>query len=307
MAIELEIAKSYKKQIFPVWITGKDWSQSAPVSLVLSQYIDLRQLQRSDGIIKLVGALKDHLATVPIPTAPLDDSWPFLQVTWQDKHIYLNPFHKTWGEVLTEIYLSLVENTFPAFSYGEAWALELKGLSLDLSKPRQEDQCFLFALPASWAAMPFRRVHEINHVWMQSPAEVALASIVQAGRPENKVQVVDLRTLPRGIDFIGLRSSCSGFLSFARHGHSKSVIMDLLRMSRINDGTECSRGFEHFRIPQPRMQAVTIQNWYFKSAFHEEMKTFLVRDGNIIEFANRDTIELWRAPYPPGREPEDVR
>ena len=31
------------------------------------------------------------------------------------------------------------------------------------------------------------------------------------------------------------------------------------------------------------MQAVTIQNWYFKSAFHEEMKTFLVRDGNIIE------------------------
>jgi hypothetical protein len=41
MAIELEIAKSYKMKTFPVWISGEDWSQSAPISLVLSQHIDL--------------------------------------------------------------------------------------------------------------------------------------------------------------------------------------------------------------------------------------------------------------------------
>ena len=63
---------------------------------------------------------------MPVSTVPLDDSWPSLRVEWKDKYIYLNPFsHKSWGEVLTEVYLSLVEDTFAPFSYGEMWALAI--------------------------------------------------------------------------------------------------------------------------------------------------------------------------------------
>jgi len=292
MAIELEIAKSYNKKIFPVWLSGENWSQSAPLSLVLSQYIDLRQPQRREGILGLIRALKQDLATAPISTVPLDDSWPFLRVEWKDKYIYLNPFfHKSWGEVLTEVYLSLVEDAFTPFSYGEMWALAISG-----GQNVHNDSCSVFALPASWAAMPFRPVHEVDPVWVHSPADVELASIIQPMRSRyrdrSNVQVVDLRTLPHGIDFIGLRCNCSTLLSFATLHHPKAVLLELDRELNSYGIGGVSQAFEHFEIPQPRVQAVTIQHEYYRPLFHGRRSLFSVRDGNIIEFEEN---QKWKA------------
>ena len=152
----------------------------------------------------------------------------------------------------------------------------------------------LFALPASWAAMPFRRVHEIDPVWVHSPADVELASIIQpmADRhPHSNVQVFDLRTLPHGIEFIGLRCSCRTFLIFATCVHPKRALLDLSHVLSSYGIEPCSQAFEHFEIPQPRVQAVTIQHQYYRYLFREK-ELISVRDGNIIEFEEN---RVWKA------------
>jgi hypothetical protein len=289
--IELEIAKGYQKKIFPVWISGDSWTESAPFALVLSQHIDLRQPQRREGISRLINALKQHLAALPMQkraqpwgpsTNPLDD-WPFLRVEWKDKYTYLNPFlHESWGEALNEVYLSLVKEAFPPFSYGENWALAISGGG-DLN----EHEWPLFALPASWAAMPFRRVHEIDLAWVRSPADLELASTI---RPPNRfkkhfcVQVVDLLTLPPRIDFIGLRCNYRTFLSFATVGHPKAMLLRL-EMSLDDFGIEdCSQAFLHFEIPQPRVQVVTIVHKYYRMLEKTVTEGLSITpDGKIVE------------------------
>jgi hypothetical protein len=288
MAIELEIAKSYKTKIFPVWISGENWSQSAPVSLVLSQHIDLRRQPRREGIFGLIRALKQHLATAQMSNAPTDDTWPFLQVEWKNKHVCLNLFsYKSWAEMLTEVYLSLLENTFAPFTYGEKWALAISG-----SQNPNKHNCPLFALPASWAATPFRRVHDIDPVWVNSPADVELAPTFEPmrSRDRSKVQVVDLRTLSRGIDFIGLRCNWRTYSLFATAGHPK-VVLSKLHNVIDSYGIEDSQAFEHFEISVPRAQAVTFESYYYDILL-DEASRFGVRQGNIIEF---EEDRKWKA------------
>src|SRR5262249_35554167 len=127
VAIELEIAKGYQQQIFPIWVAGRNWSQSAPVSLILSQYVDLRELRR-EGVTELVPSLKRHLASLSSPGEEPGDKWPFVRIDWKDAHFYLNPFaYNNWGELLSAVYLSLLKDDFAPFSYGETWALEISG------------------------------------------------------------------------------------------------------------------------------------------------------------------------------------
>jgi len=310
VAIELEIARGYRKIILPVWVSGEEWSQSAPVALVLSQYIDLRRGCRRSGVADLVLALKRHLAVLPVP-AMSSIKWPFVRVEWGDKHLHLNPFsHKDWGELLSEVYLSLLKDHFPPFSYGDAWTLEISGAT----NAFQFGTWPLFALPASWAAIPFTGVHKVDLGWVHSPADCELASIIQDASEHghrdsvrrrhyllrSKVRVIDLRTLPQishemlryehrwdefnpANNFIGLRCRCRTFWSFATGGHPKMTVMRLSGQRRTRDFV--SQAFEYFEMPEPRLQAVTIRNDLFdRSLAWQLIEDVSEQSDNIIEF-----------------------
>jgi hypothetical protein len=227
-----------------------------------------------------------------------------------DKHLYVNPFsHRDWGELLSEVYLSLLKDFFEPFSYGETWALEISGSE----NPFTFRTWPLFALPAMWASMPFRGVHEVDAAWVHSPADLKLASIVGddeegkgSGRSSmrrddhsirSKALVVDLRTLPwisKEIEhrwdelnpkdnFIGLRCRCRTFWSLAAGAHPKTTVMRLSGERRTTDA--CSQAFGRFAMLEPRFQAVTLRTSYFDRAISWQLAENISKcDGNVVEF-----------------------
>jgi signal transduction histidine kinase len=83
---ELEIAKMYKHQIFPIWARGDDdkWVECVPLHLIKTQYVDMRGPLYSGGLRKLIGELK-KLSIKPQNTQFI----PSLKTTIDDPR---NPF-----------------------------------------------------------------------------------------------------------------------------------------------------------------------------------------------------------------------
>jgi TIR domain len=309
VALELEIARGYRKRIFPVWVSGEDWPQSAPVALVLSQYVDLRNGQEQEGVPELLKALKRHIATEAKLETASGDKWPFIRIDWVNKHFYLNPFlYKDWGELLSQVYLSLLKDKFRPFSYGETWALEISRTE----NPFGFHGWPLFALPAVWAGTPFKGVHEVDLDWVHSSA-LELASVLDEvfdgrGHPSSahrdgfaqpKARVVDLLTLSEmskeilqyerpwdllnpAHNFLGFYCDYRTFSTFAAGAHPKLTVMSLSSDRRTKN--VWSRAFRKFSIPQPRFQAVTIQTDYFETLISWQTERISKRHTNIIEF-----------------------
>jgi len=312
VAIELEIAKGYGKRIFPVWVSGEEWSQSASVGLVLSQHIDLRPSKRQEGAEELITSVKRHLASLPTMDAAMADRWPLIRVTWRNRYVDVNPFvHNDWGELLSEVYLKLVREDFAPFSYGETWVLEISA--------SEDPFAFwgwpLFALPADWVATPYRGVHEVSPAWVHSSPDFELSSIIQHGKERRgrgqvqaehlvraEARVIELSTLQqraatgmRGLrdrpwdnenpqhNFIGLRSRCRTFWCFASGAHPKMTLMRLSGSDRTKDG--CAEAFAFFGLDEPRFEAVTIQTEYFEHLMMRRLNRPAVQwNENIIEF-----------------------
>ena len=308
VAIELEIAKGYQKRIFPVWVSGTRWSQSAPVALVLSQYVDLRSSHLGSGLRDLIEAQRHHLATLPMP--PDDrDKWPYLQVTWGERQLWINPFaFPNWGELLSNIYLSLLKDDLPPFSYGERWALEISASA----KPFDFWSWPVFALPAKWAATPFVGVHVVDPDWVHAPGNLELVAILSGSRERSSrgvslaggqharssVRVVDLRTLKgianttlRGLrdnqswndydqrrNFIGMRCGWGVFDAIAAGAHPKMTYM------RLSETLRREHGREYPDLPAQRYEMVTIQTDYFDFTRSYFNFSDVRQTDNIIDF-----------------------
>jgi TIR domain len=326
VAIELEIAKGYQKKIFPVWVSGENWSQSAPLALVLSQYIDLRPPRRREGITSLIHTQKQHLASLPT-----DDKWPFVRVEWKDKYFYLNPFlHNDWGALLSQVYLTLLKDDFAAFSYGQTWALNIA--PRHVSPSRRASVYPYLALPASWAAVPFKAVHKVDPTWISSAADLEFASIIKLYRDfvvRSSMQVLDLRTLSTDANvgdvhkvwhkrlparnFVGFRCRWMTFCLFASGFHSKTIasmhmstlrtlvtddeFFKILEGAQLKVPDECSQAFDYFEMSEPRFQGVMLRSSYLeplmpriKQSEISPFAKFIKSVANIVKFKSGATI-----------------
>jgi hypothetical protein len=154
----------------------------------------LRRPQRREGVTNLIQAQKEYFAALSN-----DNKWPFVRVEWKHKHFYLNPFsHSTWATLLTQVYLTLLKEDFPPFSYGETWALDIAAPGDPSDALYFDDDALYLALPASWAERPFDAVHKVDSAWVQS-SPVELSSIIDVAR--SSVRVIDLRTILKELKF----------------------------------------------------------------------------------------------------------
>jgi hypothetical protein len=128
VAIELAIASGLGKKIYPAWISGNVWSQSAPMSLILSQYIDIRAECGSPGVLNLIGSQEKEIADLEAPKSDQEHpGWPWVTVSYNNSSLFINPFaFETNGHLLTDIYASLLSNAFPPNTYGEKWAIAIR-------------------------------------------------------------------------------------------------------------------------------------------------------------------------------------
>ena len=84
-------------------------------------------------------------------------------------------------------------------------------------------------------------------------------------------------------NFIGLRSRCRTFWSFASGAHPKMTLMRLCGSDRTEDS--CAGAFAFFSLDEPRFEAVTIQTEYFDRLMMRHLnKPAMHGDENIIEF-----------------------
>jgi hypothetical protein len=72
---ELSVARLKGKSVLPVWIRGDDWAESAPLELVLSQYIDLRGSRYADGLLELIKTLGGKSPPGPPPRPGISRKW----------------------------------------------------------------------------------------------------------------------------------------------------------------------------------------------------------------------------------------
>jgi hypothetical protein len=204
VAIELAIAAGLKKITFPIWAKGEIWPQSAPMSLVLSQYVDIRPPHDCVGLNELLKNQRVAIGKIHLPTVQRSSptNWPFIQIVYGDLATVLNPFtFDTRGHFLTEIYIELLENDFPPNSYGETWALELSGTDF-----RAQEMIRLLALPASWAAAPMSNIYHLDPKWFLGVPDLWSARLAGKEIKESPIKVVDLRkeTAIHGQDRLGV-------------------------------------------------------------------------------------------------------
>jgi hypothetical protein len=55
---EVAIAHHYGKPIYPIWVEGEDWIDSAPVQLLSTHYIDLHDSVYDEGLAAILAALR---------------------------------------------------------------------------------------------------------------------------------------------------------------------------------------------------------------------------------------------------------
>ena len=60
---ELSLAKASQHRIYPIWVEGKEWIDSIPLGLGMTQYIDARDTRYETALHTIVTALNKALAT----------------------------------------------------------------------------------------------------------------------------------------------------------------------------------------------------------------------------------------------------
>ena len=74
---ELEIAKMYRRPVYPIWIAGTQWMEAVPIGWGRTQYIDARESRYETAISELVEILNKTSSTPPKPPE-LDTAIPEL-------------------------------------------------------------------------------------------------------------------------------------------------------------------------------------------------------------------------------------
>ena len=156
---ELALAQSLDLPILPVWLDGENWSQSAPLSVTQTQYIDLRRDSYKAGLSQLIGRLKDVEAErkpIHILVSDAFDSWysrgdaygfgfgvdsyvtvqldvppydkPKEARSGGEKAVLFNPAaYDSLQALLDELYSSYLSDTYEPLTYGLSWLLRERG------------------------------------------------------------------------------------------------------------------------------------------------------------------------------------
>jgi hypothetical protein len=115
VAIDLAIASDLRMIIHPASVQGESWPQSAPMSLVLSQHVDIRA--PSQKLASLMNQPGREVGKTSWSEGSLHKS-PFIKIEHEGKSTAINPFSfPTWGDLFTKIYVDLLTGVFPRFSY----------------------------------------------------------------------------------------------------------------------------------------------------------------------------------------------
>jgi hypothetical protein len=283
VAIELEIAKGNRKPILPVWISGDVWVNSCPVSLALSQHIDLRTPDIFDALDRLSKSVLSHASA--IDGTDTSTGWPLAHIEWKNSAETFNTAtFSNRGMFLSDLYIKMLQDDFEPFTYGKDWALDISGNRLSFGYW----SCPVFALPCKWADQPMTPVHELepNWVFKEGPSEFNSATEIDinsqkqlhqlhAGR---RFRVVDLRDLEtdiaqlssfvRGIrkwdgadlrsNFIGIKCGYHVLSAFTAARHPKELTMRLYQL--VESAKPKLRG--SIERTEPRYEFVTIQDSY---------------------------------------------
>jgi hypothetical protein len=154
---ELAFARSLDLPILPVWLDGENWSQSAPLSVTQTQYLDLRRDSYKAGLNQLLGRLKDVEAerkpshvlvsdafdswydrssndaygfglgvdsyvTVQLDAPPYDK--PKAAWSRDERAVLFNPVaYNSLQAFLDELYSSYLSDTYEPLTYGLSWLL----------------------------------------------------------------------------------------------------------------------------------------------------------------------------------------
>ncbi len=264
VAIELAIASGLGKKIYPAWISGKVWSQSAPMSLILSQHVDVRPECGSSGILNLISNQQNEIAALEARKSDQrHPGWPWVAVKYNNSSTFINPFaFETNGHFLTEVYASLLATEFPPNTYGEKWAIGVNPPIEGAGFPHQSPHELTVAyLPAAWAKAPCSNVIKIDKSWyFRQPALWAgLLAPPALGRPRRRrpsdieldepaFRVVDLgKAKSLSSEYLGIRASCNSLHLIARGGHPKAIFASLLDRSEEIEQAFQRRGLQDAR------------------------------------------------------------
>jgi TIR domain len=286
VSIELEIARGNDKPILPVWIEGEIWPNCAPLSLVLSQHIDLRAQFARTGFPQLLETLAKKIAQAEFSQSLKTAHWPWKLVEWDNRYATINAFkYNNWGELLAEIYIELLSSDFEPFTYGTDWALEI-------SRSKDPFDFYswpVFALPSSWASQPYTAVHLLAPEWVYSiPFELRAAEtrirVFKLGEIEQKARLnfrghLDWNNFDCRKNFLGLKTNFPIYSKFIEGKHPKMTLMDVAKcQSDRTKKAQYSVSFEKFRANIPRFELVTLYSSFFRH-FHT-----ISQDLNILDF-----------------------
>lgn len=289
--IEIEIARSLGKKVIPVWAAGDQWPSSAPLSLVMSQYIDLRGDRADAGFNALQEELWQLMCSLRADASVLHVQFGNAQIE------ILKCGHSTNASLLNEIYLRLLSGRYPPHSYGRTWALDIsRQSSWYFDKPVPTWSWPYFALPAAWAANPMKSVGDCHPEWMfEEPkiwmGRVTASAFIRQWRisrkddPTHRVRVVDLRSFAgsaasfddtaRPWDGLRLHKQWTGrFVGVVgtpglahimqQGGHPKSTTSGL-READYRE-LEFDAALRALGVTIPRCEGVTADSPYFKEA-----------------------------------------
>jgi hypothetical protein len=133
---ELELAQSRGIEecpIIPLWAAGQVWASCAPLSIMRTQYIDMRAENYSPGLAHLVEIL-DRRASAVLPNRimlNLGDEVPTgYESIVLDSSLWGSPgiavrfaAYSSLQRLLDDLYMSQLRERFPPHSYGERWLL----------------------------------------------------------------------------------------------------------------------------------------------------------------------------------------
>lgn len=133
---ELELAQSRGAAacpIIPIWAAGDVWAACAPLSIMRTQYIDLRAGSYFAGMAHLLEFLDRRAGAVLPRCVPINegdeipagyDTIALDSTSWESPGIAVRfPAYPSLQRLLDDLYMSYLRDRFPPHTYGDRWLL----------------------------------------------------------------------------------------------------------------------------------------------------------------------------------------
>jgi TIR domain-containing protein len=201
VASEIELAQSYEKPIYPVWVEGEAWGRSAPFSLMTYNYIDFRD--KSPDSQRLVECIVDEVQAKWPPffvAQPADKEFSnisayYYQIDFEDRRLYIGRLRsRRFLEFVQVVYDQLLKHRAEPFSYGSQWSLSISGF---------------YILPAKWAWNPQQPIldidfydHELRSLGITGSCKVVM--LPPKLTPRNTIGLVIDKSMQDALFYLGI-------------------------------------------------------------------------------------------------------